>query len=98
MTPLTPLLRAFRSEMLKYRSWNMFAGTGIMLVVSAFLASLTFHQITSGVTGQEVDPLAHARGKEQLPAERGEEGFLVGDRQDEDRIGRLARLGVPHRV
>ena len=60
MTPLTPLLRAFRSEVLKCRSFSMFAGTGIMLVVSAFFAYLTFHQITSGATGQEVDPLAHA--------------------------------------
>src|SRR5947207_2168292 len=60
MTSLTPLLRAFRSELLKCRSFSMFAGTGIMLVPSAFFAYLTFHQITSGVTGQEVDPLAHA--------------------------------------
>ena len=60
MTPLTPLLRAFRSEGLKCRRWSMVAGTGIMLVVSAFFAYLTFHQITSGATGREVDPLAHA--------------------------------------
>ena len=60
MTPLTPLLRAFRSEVLKCRRWSMFAGTGIMLVVSAFFAYLTFHQITSGATGREIDPLAHA--------------------------------------
>jgi ABC-2 type transport system permease protein len=60
MTPLTPLLRAFRSEVLKCRRWSMFAGTGIMLVVSAFFAYLTFHQITSGATGKELDPLAHA--------------------------------------
>ena len=60
MTPLTPLLRAFRSEVLKCRRWSMFAGTGIMLVVSAFFSYLTFHQIVSGATGREVDPLAHA--------------------------------------
>jgi ABC-type transport system involved in multi-copper enzyme maturation permease subunit len=60
MTSFTPLLRAFRSEMLKCRRWSMAAGTGIMLVVSAFFAYLTFHQITSGATGREVDPLAHA--------------------------------------
>lgn len=60
MTPLTPIVRAFRSELIKCRRWSMFAGTGIMLVASAFFAYLTFHQITSGVTGQEVDPLAHA--------------------------------------
>ena len=60
MTSLTPLLRAFRSEVLKCRRWSMFAGTGIMLVASAFFAYLTFHQITSGATGKEVGPLAHA--------------------------------------
>ena len=60
MTPLTPLLRAFRSEVLKCRRWSMFAGTGIMLVASAFFAYLTFHQITSGATGSEVTPLAQA--------------------------------------
>src|SRR5689334_18612926 len=60
MTPLTPLLRAFGSEVLKCRRWSMVAGTGIMLAVSAFFAYLTFHQITSGATGQELDPLAHA--------------------------------------
>lgn len=60
MTPLTPLLRAFRSEMLKCRRWSMFAGAGIMLVVSAFFAYLTCHQIISGATGKELDPLAHA--------------------------------------
>src|SRR5947209_7346894 len=60
MTLLTPIVRAFRSELLKCRRWSMVAGTGIMLAVSTFFAYLTFHQITSGVTGQEVDPLAHA--------------------------------------
>src|SRR2546425_1893822 len=60
MTSLTPLLRAFRSELLKSRRWSMFAGTGIMLVASAFFAYLTFHQITSGATGREIDPLAQA--------------------------------------
>src|SRR5207247_8834714 len=60
MSPLTPLLRAFRSELLKCRRWSMFAGTGIMLVSSAFFAYLTFHQITSGATGREIDPLTHA--------------------------------------
>jgi ABC-2 type transport system permease protein len=60
MTPLTPVLRAFRSELLKCRRWSMVAGTGVMLVPSAFFAYLTFHQITSGATGQEVAPLAHA--------------------------------------
>jgi ABC-type transport system involved in multi-copper enzyme maturation permease subunit len=38
----------------------MFAGAGIMLAVSTFFASLTFHQIISGATGKEIDPLAHA--------------------------------------
>ena len=60
MTILAPLLRAFRSELLKCHRWSMFAGTGIMVVVSAFFGYLTFHQITSGATGREIDPLAHA--------------------------------------
>src|SRR6266852_6241158 len=60
MTLLTPIVRAFRSDLLKCRRWSMFAGTGIMLVASTFFAYLTFPRITSGVTGQEVDPLAHA--------------------------------------
>src|ERR1700726_4104856 len=60
MTPLTSLMRAFRSELLKCRRWSMFAGTGVMLVPSAFFAYLTFHQITYGATGTEVAPLAQA--------------------------------------
>jgi ABC-type transport system involved in multi-copper enzyme maturation permease subunit len=44
----------------------MLAGTGIMLAGSAFFAYLTFHQITAGATGREIDPLAHA-----LPTARG---------------------------
>ena len=60
MTLLTPIVRAFRSELLKCRRWSMFAGTGIMLVPSAFFAYLTFHQITSGATGSELTPLAQA--------------------------------------
>jgi ABC-type transport system involved in multi-copper enzyme maturation permease subunit len=38
----------------------MFAGTALMLVASAFFAYVTFHQITSGASGPEVDPLAQA--------------------------------------
>lgn len=60
MTAISPLLRAFRSELLKCRRWSMLAGTGIMVVVSAFFGNLTFHQITSGATGREIDPLTHA--------------------------------------
>jgi ABC-2 type transport system permease protein len=60
MTALTPILRAFRSELIKCRRWSMLAGTGIMLAASAFFSYLTFHQITSGVTGREIDPLTHA--------------------------------------
>lgn len=60
MTLLTPIGRAFRSEVLKCQSFSMFAGAGIMLVPSAFFAYLTFHQITSGATGKEVTPLAQA--------------------------------------
>lgn len=58
MTALTPVMRAFRSELIKCRRWSLFAGTGIMLVPSAFFAYLTLHQITSGATGKEIDPLA----------------------------------------
>src|SRR5438045_2495284 len=43
MTPLTPLLRAFRSELLKCRRWSMFAGTGIMLVASRVLILVLAH-------------------------------------------------------
>src|SRR6266567_6106994 len=60
MNLLTPIVRAFRSELLKCRRWSMFAGTGIMLVASAFFAYLTFHQITSGATGSELTPLIQA--------------------------------------
>src|SRR6266481_1757250 len=60
MSPFIPLLRAFHSELIKCRRWSMFAGTGIMLVASAFFSYLTFHQIISGATGREIDPLAHA--------------------------------------
>src|SRR4051812_14430489 len=60
MTLLTPIGRAFRSEVLKCRRWSMFAGAGIMLVAGAFFAYLTFHQITSGATGAEITPLAQA--------------------------------------
>src|SRR5438105_11666321 len=73
MTPLTPLLRAFRSELLKCRRWSMFAGTGIMLVASAFFAYLTFHQIISGATGREIDPLTHALGGQSPCRWRSEE-------------------------
>jgi ABC-type transport system involved in multi-copper enzyme maturation permease subunit len=38
----------------------MFAGMGVMLIPSTFFAYLTFHQIMSGATGREIDPLAHA--------------------------------------
>jgi ABC-2 type transport system permease protein len=60
MTALTPVVRAFRSEVLKCLRWGMLAGTGIMLAASAFFSYLTFHQIISGATGREIDPLAHA--------------------------------------
>jgi len=60
MTALTPVLRAFRSELLKSRRLSMFAGAGTMLVASGFFSYLTFKQITSGATGREIDPLTHA--------------------------------------
>lgn len=60
MISVTPLLRAFRSEVLKCRRWSMLGGTAVMLVSSAFFAYLTFHQITSGATGRELTPLIQA--------------------------------------
>jgi ABC-2 type transport system permease protein len=65
MTSLTPVIRAFRSELLKCRRWSMFAGTGLMLVPTAFFSYLTFHQITSGATGREIAPLSQAFGTPQ---------------------------------
>jgi ABC-type transport system involved in multi-copper enzyme maturation permease subunit len=65
MTFLIPVIRAFRSELLKCRRWSMFVGTGVMLVLSAFFSYLTFHQITSGATGTEVAPLSRAFGTPQ---------------------------------
>ena len=46
------VIRAFRSEVLKFRRWSVLAGAGVMVVVSTFIAYLTFHQIASGATGQ----------------------------------------------
>ena len=54
------MIRAFRSELLKFRRWSVLAGSGVMLVATAFIAYLTFHQITSGATGRELTPLIHA--------------------------------------
>jgi len=52
--------RAFRSEVLKFRRWSVLAGAGVMLVVSTFIAYLTFHQIASGATGSEMTDLIAA--------------------------------------
>ena len=54
------MVRAFRSELLKLRRWSVLAGGGVMIFASAFIAYLTFHQITSGATGPELTPLIQA--------------------------------------
>jgi len=54
------MVRAFRSELLKLRRWSVLAGGGVMIVATAFIAYLTFHQITSGATGPEITPLIQA--------------------------------------
>jgi ABC-2 type transport system permease protein len=54
------MIRAFWSELLKFRRWTVLAGSGVMIVVSAFVAYLTFHQITSGASGRELTPLIEA--------------------------------------
>src|SRR5438874_11956000 len=54
------MVRAFRSELLKLRRWSILAGGGVMIVASAAIAYLTFHQITSGATGPELTPLIQA--------------------------------------
>lgn len=53
-------MRAFRSELLKFRRWSILAGSGVMIAATAFIAYLTFHQITSGATGRELTPLTQA--------------------------------------
>ena len=54
------VIRAFRSEVLKFRRWSVVAVAGAMLVVSTFIAYLTFHQIASGATGREMTGLIAA--------------------------------------
>src|SRR5204863_4718954 len=54
------MVRAFRSELLKFRRWSVLAGSGVMIAATAFIAYLTFHQITSGTTGPELTPLIQA--------------------------------------
>jgi ABC-2 type transport system permease protein len=51
------VIRAFRSEVLKFRRWSVLASAGVMLLVSTFIAYLTFHQIASGATGREMTDL-----------------------------------------
>ena len=53
-------MRAFRSELLKFRRWSVLAGSGVMILSTAFIAYLTFHQIASGATGSEITPLIQA--------------------------------------
>jgi ABC-2 type transport system permease protein len=54
------MIRAFRSELLKLRRWSVLAGGAVMIAATAFIAYLTFHQITSGATGPELTPLIQA--------------------------------------
>jgi ABC-2 type transport system permease protein len=54
------MMRAFRSELLKFRRWSVLAGAGVMIAATAFIAYLTFHQITSGATGSELASLIQA--------------------------------------
>jgi ABC-2 type transport system permease protein len=54
------MVRAFRSELLKFRRWSVLTGSGVMILATAFIAYLTFHQITSGATGSEITPLIQA--------------------------------------
>jgi ABC-2 type transport system permease protein len=54
------MMRAFRSELLKLHRWSVLAGSGVMIAATAFIAYLTFHQITSGATGTELTPLIQA--------------------------------------
>jgi ABC-type transport system involved in multi-copper enzyme maturation permease subunit len=57
---MTSIIRAFLSEVLKFRRWSVLAGAGAMLAVSTFIAYLTFHQIASGATGKEMTGLIAA--------------------------------------
>jgi ABC-type transport system involved in multi-copper enzyme maturation permease subunit len=57
---MTSVIRAFRSEVLKFRRWSILAGAGAMLAVGTFIAYLTFHQIASGATGKEMTGLIAA--------------------------------------
>ncbi len=51
------MVRAFLSELLKFRRWSVLASGGVMILASAFIAYLTFHQIASGATGPEMTDL-----------------------------------------
>ena len=57
---MTQVMRAFSSELLKFRRWSVLAGAGVMIAATAFIAYLTFHQITSRATGPELTPLIQA--------------------------------------
>lgn len=54
------VIRAFRSELLKFRRWSVLAVAGAMLAASTFIDYLTFHQIASGATGREMTGLIAA--------------------------------------
>ncbi|MGO4857327.1 ABC transporter permease [Arthrobacter sp. 2MCAF14] len=57
---MTSVIRAFLSEVLKFRRWSVLAGAGAMVAVGTFIAYLTFHQIASGATGKEMTGLIAA--------------------------------------
>jgi hypothetical protein len=72
------VIRAFRSEMLKFRRWSVLVGAGVMVVVSTFIAYLAFHQIASGATGSEMtDPIAAFHPPQGLVAIIGQARSLI---------------------
>lgn len=54
------VIRAFHSEVLKFRRWSVLGGAGVMLGVTTFIAYLTFHQIAGGATSKEMIDLIAA--------------------------------------
>lgn len=51
------MVRAFKSELLKFRRWSVLASGGTMILATAFISYLTFHQIASGATSSEMTHL-----------------------------------------
>ncbi len=54
------MMRAFCSEVLKFRRWSVLVGAAAMVVATTLLAFLTFHEITSGNNRAELTPLIQA--------------------------------------